>query len=154
MGKPDTAGVVARPPLIYLAAVAVGLVLRRLAPTPFLPRALGYEVGTAVIVIAVALLLWGAREMRRAGTSESTTVPTSALVTTGPFRFSRNPLYVSLTLCYLGIMLAAQALWGLALVVVVLLVMRRGVIDREERYMERKFGADYLRYKGRVRRWM
>jgi protein-S-isoprenylcysteine O-methyltransferase Ste14 len=154
MGKPDTAGVVAPPPLIYLAAVVVGLVLRRPTPTPFLPRALGDELGIAVIVIAVALALWGVREMRRAGTSESTAVPTSALVTTGPFRFSRNPLYVSLTLCYLGIMIAAQALWGLALVLVLLLVMRRGVIDREERYMQRKFGADYLRYKERVRRWM
>ncbi|HYM70600.1 MAG TPA: isoprenylcysteine carboxylmethyltransferase family protein [bacterium] len=154
MGKPDTAGVVARPPLIYLAAVVVGFVLRALAPTPFFPRALGYQLGAILILIAVALLLWGVREMRRAGTSESTAVPTSALVTTGPFRLSRNPLYVSLTLCYLGTMIAAQALWGLALAVVVLAVMRRGVIDREERYMERRFGAEYLRYKERVRRWM
>ncbi|HLJ59449.1 MAG TPA: isoprenylcysteine carboxylmethyltransferase family protein [bacterium] len=154
MGKPDTAGVVAPPPLIYLAAVVVGLALRRLAPAPVLPRPLAYELGVAVIVIAVALALWGVREMRRAGTSESTAVPTRALVTTGPFRLSRNPLYVSLTLCYLGIMLAAQALWGLALVVVVLFVMRRGVIDREERYMSRRFGDAYLRYRKQVRRWM
>ena len=92
--------------------------------------------------------------MRRAGTSERTSVPTTALVTTGPFRFSRNPLYVALTLAYLGIAVAAQSLWALALLIVVLIVMQQGVIGREERYLERPFGADYLRYKERVRRWI
>ncbi len=92
--------------------------------------------------------------MGRAGTSIKPTVPTTALVTTGPFRFSRNPLYVSVTLFYLGIAIAARSLWALALLLVVLVVMQRGVIDREERYLERRFGADYLRYKERVRRWI
>jgi protein-S-isoprenylcysteine O-methyltransferase Ste14 len=77
-----------------------------------------------------------------------------ALVTTGPFQFSRNPLYVSLTLLYLGIAIAAQSLWALALLIVVLAVMQRSVVRREEHYLEQKFGADYLRYKERVRRWI
>ena len=92
--------------------------------------------------------------MRGAGTSVKTSVPTTALVSTGPFQFSRNPLYVSLTLFYLGISIAAQSLWALALLIVVLVVMQRGVINREERYLEHKFGAEYVRYKELVRRWI
>jgi protein-S-isoprenylcysteine O-methyltransferase Ste14 len=154
MSKQDTPGVIAPPPLIYLTAVVTGLILRYLVPTAFLPRGLDYALGAALIVIAVGILLWGVRVMRRAGTSVKPTVPTTALVTTGPFRFSRNPLYVSLTLLYLGIAIAAQSFWALALLFVVLAVMQRGVIDREERYLEHKFGAEYVRYKERVRRWI
>jgi len=150
----DTAGVIAPPPLIYLTSLVIGLVLRALVPTPFLPRGLAFMLGAVLIAIAVWLSLWGVRVMHRAGTSERTSLPTTALVTTGPFRYSRNPLYVSLTLGYLGIAAAAQSLWALALLIVVLAVMRQGVIGREERYLERRFGADYLRYKERVRRWI
>ena len=92
--------------------------------------------------------------MLRAGTAIRPTIPTTALVTTGPFRFTRNPLYVGATIIYVGIAVAARSLWALALLLVVLAVMQRGVIDREEHYLERKFGADYVRYKERVRRWI
>jgi protein-S-isoprenylcysteine O-methyltransferase Ste14 len=94
----DTAGVIAPPPLIYLAAVVLGLIFSFLAPTPFLPRGLAFVLGSVLIVIAVWLSAWGVRVMRRADTSEKTYLPTTALVTTGLFRFSRNPLYVSLIL--------------------------------------------------------
>jgi protein-S-isoprenylcysteine O-methyltransferase Ste14 len=154
MNRHDTAGVVARPPLIYLLALVIGFILRALAPTSFIPHGVGYVLGGVLIIIAVWILFWGVRVMRRAGTSVKTTVPTTALVTTGPFRFSRNPLYVSLTLFYLGIAIAAQSFWALVLLFVVLAVMQRGVIDREERYLEHKFGAEYVRYKERVRRWI
>ncbi len=111
-------------------------------------------LGAVLIVIAVWLSLWGVRVMHRAGTSEKISLPTTALVTTGPFRLSCNPLYASLTLGYLGIAIVAQSLWALALLIVVLVVMQQGVIDREERYLEQRFGADYQRYKERVRRWI
>ena len=140
MNKKDTAGVIAPPPLIYLVALVIGLGVSILVPTPFLPRGLGHVLGAALIVTAVSLSVWGVRVMRLAGTSEKTSVPTTALVTTGPFRVSRNPLYVSLTLCYAGIALAAQSLWSLLLLLVVLVVMQRAVIYREERYLERRFG--------------
>ena len=154
MKTTDTAGVIAPPPVIYLTSLVIGLVFRALVPTPFLPRGLAFMLGAIMIAIAVWLSVWGVRVMHRAGTSEKTSLPTTALVTTGPFRYSRNPLYVSLTLAYLGIAVAAQSLWALALLIVVLAVVQRGVIDREERYLERRFGEDYLRYKGRVRRWI
>ena len=154
MSKPKTAGVIAPPPLIYLAGVVIGLVLRNPAWTPFLPRGLGYGLGAVLIWSAVGISFWGVREMRRAGTAVNPRIATTALVTTGPFRFSRNPLYVSLTLFYLGIAIAAQSLWALALLVVVLPLVQYGVIYREEGYLEDRFGAEYVRYRERVRRWI
>jgi len=154
MSEQDTPGVIAPPPLIYLAGLVIGLGLGYFLPTPFLPRSLAYGLGVVLIVIAVGIRLWGGQVMGCAGTSIKPTVPTTALVTTGPFRFSRNPLYISVTLLYLGIAIAAQSVWALVLLLVVLAVMQRGVIDREERYLERRFGADYIRYKERVRRWI
>ena len=92
--------------------------------------------------------------MHRAGTNIRPDLPTTALVTEGPFRFTRNPLYLGLTLMYAGIALLIPGTWPLLLLVPVLLVMRWGVIAREERYLERKFGEPYRAYLGRVRRWL
>ncbi len=154
MSKQDTPGVIAPPPLIYLAVLLIGLGLSYLAPTPFLPRSLAYGLGAVLILIGAWIIISARRMMLRAGTAIKPTIPTTALVITGPFRFTRNPLYVGATLIYVGIAVAARSLWALALLLVVLAVMQRGVIDREERYLERKFGADYVRYKERVRRWI
>jgi protein-S-isoprenylcysteine O-methyltransferase Ste14 len=154
VSKQDTPGVIAPPPLIYLAALVVGLGLGYLAPTPFLPRSLAYGLGTVFILIGAWISIPARQMMLRAGTAVKPYLPTTALVITGPFRFTRNPLYVGLTLFYLGIAVAARSLWALALLLVVLTVMQRGVIDREERYLEHKFGAEYVRYRERVRRWI
>ncbi len=154
MSKEDTAGVIAPPPLIYLTGLLIGLGLGYLAPTPLLPRSLAYGLGAVLVLIGALILVPARQEMLRAGTAIRPTIPTTALVITGPFRFTRNPLYVGATLIYVGIAVAARSLWALALLLVVLAVMQRGVIDREERYLERRFGADYVRYKERVRRWI
>lgn len=154
MSKQDTPGVIAPPPLIYLAALVIGLGLGYLVPTPFLPRSLAYRLGAVLILIGAGIIISARRMMQRAGTAINPTIPTTALVITGPFRFTRNPLYVGATLIYVGIAVAARSLWALALLLVVLAVMQRGVIDREEHYLERKFGADYVRYRDRVRRWI
>jgi protein-S-isoprenylcysteine O-methyltransferase Ste14 len=94
------------------------------------------------------------RVLRRAQTTFDTMKPTTAIVTAGPFRYSRNPLYGSLTLLYLGVASLINALWIVLLVVPLLVVIQRGVIGREEAYLERKFGEEYLNYKARVRRWI
>jgi protein-S-isoprenylcysteine O-methyltransferase Ste14 len=154
MSKQDTAGVIAPPPLIYLAGLIIGLGLGYLGPTPFLPRSLAYGLGAVLILVGAWIMIPARRMMLRAGTPIRPTIPTTALVTTGPFRFTRNPLYLGTTLFYLGIAVAARSLWALVLLLVVFAVMQRGVIDREEHYLERKFGADYVRYKERVRRWI
>ncbi len=92
--------------------------------------------------------------MHRAGTNVNPYKPTSGLVVNGPFRFTRNPIYLAFTLLYGGIAALVNALWAILLLPILLVIMRCGVIEREERYLEQKFGQEYLRYKERVRRWI
>jgi protein-S-isoprenylcysteine O-methyltransferase Ste14 len=107
-----------------------------------------------VAVASAVLAKWGETVMRRAGTNIKPSQPTTAIVQTGPFRFSRNPLYISLTLFYLGVCLMFNALWPLLLLPPLLVVVQRGIIYREERYLEAKFGEEYRDYRRRVRRWL
>jgi protein-S-isoprenylcysteine O-methyltransferase Ste14 len=93
-------------------------------------------------------------EMRRAGTHVDPRQPATALVSQGPFRLTRNPLYLSLTLLYAGIALVVNSLWPILLLPGALIMIRYGVINREERYLERTFCEQYLSYKAKVRRWV
>ncbi len=151
---PDNPGVIAPPPLIYAGALAIGLLANVRYPISFLPRGLSRVLGWPLIVGGLVIGSLGFREMKRAGTNVDPREPTTAIVTEGPYRFTRNPLYLCLTLVYAGISALANALWAILLLPLVLTVMRRGVIEREERYLERKFGDEYLNYKARVRRWI
>lgn len=150
----DNPGVAAPPPLIYAVALALGLLLNRLRPTPFLPRVFSKVLGWPLVVCGLLLGLWGFREMRRAGTNVDPYHPTTAIVERGPYGFTRNPLYVGMALIYSGISSRANALPAALFLPAVLHIVDRGVIKREERYLEGKFGEEYLRYKRRVRRWI
>jgi len=151
---PDNPGVIAPPPLIYASALAIGLLANRLYPIAFVPRGLSRVLGWPLIVGGPVVGSLGLREMKRADTNVDPREPTTAIVTGGPYRFTRNPLYLSMTLIYAGITALANALPAALLLPFVLHIMRRGVIEREERYLERKFGDEYLDYKARVRRWI
>ena len=151
---PDTAGVVAPPPLIYAGALAAGLLAKTLFPTAFLPRRVALLLGLPLLGAGLLLFLSSLRTMRRAGTDVRPDKPTSSLVVEGPYRFTRNPIYLGVTLVYGGITALANSLPSALLLPFILVVMRRGVIEREERYLERIFGEEYLRYKVRVRRWI
>jgi len=151
----DIAGVIAPPPLIYLPALLVGLALHfafqvSLFPGTWLQLAIGLPLMAASGIVAVM----AARTMRRAGTEVNTSKPTTAIVVQGPYRFSRNPMYLSLTLLFIGIAISVNALWVLALVPIPFAIINLGVIDREERYLEKRFGKQYMNYKARVRRWL
>ncbi len=153
----DIPGVIAPPPLIYLAGLALGLIVRRRWPHPLVPdslRPLRWTLGTGLTLGGLALIGWAARTMYRAGTHPEPNKPVTALVTEGPFRLSRNPIYLGFTLTYLGLTLLFDALWSLLLLPAVLAVMVRGVIEREEKYLERRFGERYRAYKASVRRWL
>ena len=150
----DSPGVLAPPPLIYGAFLVLGLVLEQLWAGPVFPPALRAALGGLLIVAGLSLAAWAVMQFRRLGTHVDVRKPATALATAGPYRVSRNPIYLALTLFYLGIGLAAGSLWVLALVVPALVVMQHGVIRREERYLERRFGAAYLDYRRRVRRWI
>ena len=151
---PDNPGVIAPPPLIYAAALAAGLLSNRRYRIPFLPRPLSRTLGWPLMIGGLAIGALGSRAMRRAETNLDPYKPTTAIVTEGPFRFTRNPLYLSMILIYVGIAALANALPPVLLLPMVQHLMRRSVIEREERYLERKFGDEYLQYKARVRRWI
>lgn len=153
-GAKDAPGVVAPPPLIYAVGLLLGLALDSIFPVAVLPDTAQYVAGLVLIGAAIPIAVSVLRRFKRAGTNLDVRKPTTVIVTTGPFRYSRNPVYVGLSLLYAGIGIAADSLWVLGLLAPVLLVMHHGVILREERYLERKFGADYLRYKANVRRWL
>jgi protein-S-isoprenylcysteine O-methyltransferase Ste14 len=150
----DTAGVVAPPPLIYLAGLGVGFALEALLPGSSVPAAVQWGLGGVLVVAGVALLLSFNTAFSRRGTAVEPWKPTTAIVTTGPYRISRNPAYLGMALVYAGVALMSDALWVLAPLPVVLAVVDRGVIAREERYLERKFGQEYVDYRSRVRRWL
>ena len=150
----DKAGVVAPPPLIYLGALVFGLLLSRRFPTRSLPRTVARALGWPLLGGGVLLLGWFERAMRQADTPSNPYKPVERIATEGPFRYSRNPGYLAMTMIYAGIASLANALWAVLLLPVALVVIQRGVIEREERYLERKFGEEYLGYKARVRRWI
>jgi protein-S-isoprenylcysteine O-methyltransferase Ste14 len=140
-------------------ALAIGTIagfgLNWLYPLPFvppsLPRAL---IGLVLFLAGIFLAAWSVRTFRRAHTDVLTSQPASTIVTTGPYGFSRNPIYVGMFLGLSGFAIAFNTLWFLAVLVAMVFVIRFGVIAREEIYLESKFGARYLDYKARVRRWL
>lgn len=141
-----------RPPLVYLAAIALGVAFQLAMPLAFFP-AFNVPVGAVLVAIAVALFLFSVGKFRAAGTAVPANKPTTAIVRTGPYRFSRNPIYLAFSLLHLGIAIWVDSAWILATLVAALVLMHI-VIGREERYLERKFGDEYLAYKASVRRWL
>jgi protein-S-isoprenylcysteine O-methyltransferase Ste14 len=150
----DTAGVIAPPPLIFLAALIIGFGLDLVIGFGSLPWIVALPVGIACIIIGVGVMGSFLEAFRRARTPIDPYTPTAAIVTDGPYRRTRNPAYLGMALTYAGIASASNAVWALALLPVAIAVIDRGVIVREEHYLERKFGSSYLDYKRRVRRWI
>jgi protein-S-isoprenylcysteine O-methyltransferase Ste14 len=150
----DNPGIKVPPPLIYLLPLLLGLLLDRRIHVPFLPRRVAHVLGWPLVGGAMALAVWFARTMRSADTTMHVNKPVSSLVQDGPFRYSRNPGYLSLTMLYAGIAVLRNALWAILPLPLVVYVIQREVIEREERYLERTFGQEYLAYKARVRRWV
>ena len=149
----DNAGVIVRPPLLYAVALAAMLALRWLWPLPIFSGA-AFWPGLALVALAVGLLIWGRQTLVTGGTNVDPSLPSRAVVTSGPYRFSRNPLYMGLAVVYLGLTLALDTWWGIVLLALVLIVMHQGVIQREERYLDRKFGDGYRQYRAAVRRYL
>jgi protein-S-isoprenylcysteine O-methyltransferase Ste14 len=164
MGPPDrqasdtaVAGVIARPPLLYLACLVLGFALDRLLPlqsTLAEVALIRWTAGGGLIAIGVAVMAAGIRNFSRAATPVPTNQPVRALVTTGIHGWSRNPIYVGMFLLYAGIGIAARSEWSLVLALPLFVILRYGVVAREEAYLERRFGEPYRDYKARVRRWL
>lgn len=143
-----------RPPVVYLVLIAAGSLLEFFWPLPFLPQALAAPLGILLVAAAVALFLGSVRKFSAAGTPVPGNKPTTAIVRAGPYRFSRNPIYLAFSLLHLGIAVWANSVWLAATLIAAVAVMAWVVIPREEEYLERRFGAEYLDYKKSVRRWI
>ena len=155
-GAADVAGVIALPPLIFLRFLVAATVLEAFVPLPFLAaHALARYLASAALAAGGFVMIgMGTRRFVAAGTNIPPYLPTTALVVDGIYGRTRNPLYLGTTLVYLGLSVAAGSLWAIVLVVPLLWVINVGVVAREERYLERKFGDEYRAYKARVRRWV
>jgi protein-S-isoprenylcysteine O-methyltransferase Ste14 len=154
MTDPETSGVRIPPPLIYIVGFLAGVALELAFPIAALPLALA--VVAALIGLAVWLALDGAAMLhfRRARTSMIPMKPTNALVTSGPYGFTRNPMYLGMAVLYVALALALGVIWALAFLPLVIVAVNRLVIAREEPYLEARFGDVYSAYKRRVRRWL
>jgi protein-S-isoprenylcysteine O-methyltransferase Ste14 len=150
----DNPGIRVPPPLIYVVPLLLGLLLDKRRHLPFLPRGVARWLGVSLLGAGALLNAWFLLTIRKTDVPIRTDRPVPRLTTGGPFRYSRNPSYLALAMIYAGIASLRDSLWAMLLLAPVLRVMRREVIGREERYLERAFGEEYLAYKGRVRRWI
>jgi protein-S-isoprenylcysteine O-methyltransferase Ste14 len=152
----DTPGVIIFPPLIPLSVLVVGGVLNFLVPMGVLAHVLflgRIVVGAIAFVVGIGMVIGANRIFRRIGTTARPSEPTLALASTGVFTWTRNPMYVGGSLALLGIAIGFAIDWVLLLMVVSLPLVHFGIIVREERYLERKFGDEYRRYKAKVPRY-
>ena len=124
------------------------------SPTAILFPHARYVAGAVFFIVGLLIGIAGVRGLRAAATNISTDLPATALVVDGIYGWSRNPLYLAMTLAYIGLAIAAGSAWAIGLLVPLLVLMHVGVISREEEYLERKFGGMYREYKSRVRQWL
>jgi protein-S-isoprenylcysteine O-methyltransferase Ste14 len=145
---------IVRPPLVYLGAIALGVLLHVAWPVRLVPPAVSTPLGATTVLAAVALFLSAVRTLRAAGTPVPGDRPTTVIVRAGPFRYSRNPIYLAFSLLHLGLACWVNSLWLLVTLIPAVALMSFVVIPREERYLERRFPSEYLPYKAAVRRWL
>jgi protein-S-isoprenylcysteine O-methyltransferase Ste14 len=145
---------IVRPPLVYLVSIALGLVLHFVWPIPLLPRGVRPLFGGLLVLLAIGLFVFAVRTFRTAGTPVPGNRPTTTIVRTGPYRFSRNPIYLAFSLLQLGIALWVNSLWLAVTLVAAVALMSLVVIPKEERYLERRFPSEYPLYRASVRRWL
>jgi protein-S-isoprenylcysteine O-methyltransferase Ste14 len=150
----DRANVIASPTLIFAGVLALGFGLDMVWPASFLPEGWGLPLGLIVIFTAVNIKLFAVREMVRVKTNLNIRKPATDIATSGLYGVSRNPLYIGMILLNIGIGCIVNSLWILLLSAGLAAALQKGVIEPEEVYLEQKFGAKYLLYKAKVRRWI
>ena len=142
------------PPLVYLAGIVIGIVISIWIPTKIVPSSLAWALGGILIICGAVVAGSAILKFKDVGTTVRPDRAASTLVVVGPYRITRNPMYLGLALVYVGIAIADQSVWALVLLPVVLIIIQRRAIEPEEAFLERRFGADYTRYKENVRRWI
>lgn len=157
--KPANAGVYFPPPFIFVGGLlAAWLLETRFHAIPLstgvVPSPLLRGVGCLFVAMGLAIGAWGIITFKRAHTAIIPHKAASSLVETGPYAFTRNPMYTGMTVLYFGAGLILNSTWAFLLLPVVLLLLYRFVISREERYLSAEFGEDYAAYRARVKRWI
>jgi protein-S-isoprenylcysteine O-methyltransferase Ste14 len=153
----DYADVVIRPPILFAGAILLGCLLSWLVPLgpgPFSANGRALGAGGALALIGLALFAVSVRKFWQAGTSVIPGEPSTVLLDAGPFRFTRNPIYISFVIFYFGAAIMLTSAWMLVLLIPVLIILQRGVVEREEAYLQTKFGEAYRKYQARVPRWL
>jgi protein-S-isoprenylcysteine O-methyltransferase Ste14 len=145
---------IVRPPIVYAAAILLGIALDALWPLPLLQSAAGSLLGPLFVAAAIVLFVSAVRTFGVAGTPVPGNRPATTVVNRGPYRFTRNPIYLAFTLLHLGLVLWIDTVWLVVTLAAAFALMAFVVVPREERYLEAKFGDVYLAYKRSVRRWM
>jgi protein-S-isoprenylcysteine O-methyltransferase Ste14 len=143
-----------RPPFVYLGSIGIGLLAHLLWPVQWLPRSVSAPIGAILVLVAIALFVAAVRTFRKAGTPVPGNQPTTTIVRSGPYRYSRNPIYVAFTLFQVGLAAWVNSAGVLLALVPAVALMALLVIPREERYLEARFPSEYLPYKRAVRRWL
>ncbi|MCW5962258.1 MAG: isoprenylcysteine carboxylmethyltransferase family protein [Pyrinomonadaceae bacterium] len=157
INEKDSPGVIAPPPLIYFCGLALGGIIHWFFPRHIFPAEFGAMTkiaGALLIVAGLGLILIARSKMQKAQTNIEPWKPTKAIISDGIYSVSRNPIYAAMIIIYFGATLIVNSVWFVPFLPVVILAMHYGVILREEKYLERKFGDEYLAYKNRVRRWI
>jgi protein-S-isoprenylcysteine O-methyltransferase Ste14 len=152
--KTDHAPVVVNPFVIYLGLAAAAILLQRILPLPFISEVPARILGVLLIALNFGFGLPALRGMLQAKTSPNPHRPSTVLVLSGNYRFTRNPMYIGLTLMFAGLLTFFEISWGLLFVPLVVWLITIWVIVPEEKYLEKKFGDEYLLYKSKVRRWI
>ena len=153
-GEQDNPGVIALPPFIFIAFLALGVLLHRLLPLHFIESPIRNLIGAIFIVYAVLTAGLAFHQMRKAGTNVDVRKPSTTVVTGGIYKHTRNPMYVSMVLLLIAFSILLNNIWITILTPFFIIVIQKGVIEREEIYLEDKFGTEYTSYKKNVRRWI
>ena len=157
MATADKPGVIAPPPLLMLGTLIVALVLDRLMPVDVLPAGWGTTalvIGISLMALGIGVAVSGLIAFHRAGTNVEPHKPALVLVGDGPYRYTRNPMYIGLILCLLGISVISSTDWGLPMAIVLWQILHHGVVLREEAYLTAKFGQPYTDFLARTHRWI
>ena len=151
---PDKAGVIMFPPLLYALVLIAGITASQFFPYHFINFQLALLLGSIVFLVGLTTMLRAGRTFIKNKNPINPAGSTQLIITSGIYRYTRNPMYVAFALMYIGISILTNAWCSLLMLLPLLILVQKGIIEREEKYLTRKFGAEYLAYKSKVRRWI
>ncbi len=152
--KNDKANVIIFPPLLFVCTIALSVAIGYIFPVALLPFSIALIAGIFLLIIAIMILRRSVKALANHKTTVNPSGATTAIVTSGIYKHTRNPIYISFTLIYISVLVMTNAWWGFLLLIPLLIIVQKGIVEREEKYLIQKFGDQYLKYKNKVKRWL